>query len=187
MPSRLTRLQERKDLDLSSSSAPVEEGDAALRAVAAALGAQVTELNTAPDFRRRLLTVGGDSVVVDLMRDRAVRGDAPPVRFGQVLVDPPQEILANKLCTLLSRAERRDLVDVLALERAGFRIEAALPLAQRKDGGLTPAQLGWVLSTVEIGEDALLPEGFSVAELRTLLVDLRLRLARLALPGTGHG
>ena len=104
------------------------------------------------------------------------------MRIGIVLVDTPAEILANKLCTLLSRAERRDLIDVLALERAGHRIEDALPLAQKKDGGLTPAQLGWVLSTIEIGDDAILPEGFSVAELRALLADLRARLARLGLP-----
>jgi hypothetical protein len=36
--------------------------------------------------------------------------------IGIVAVDPPEEILANKLCALLGRAEIRDLVDVRALE-----------------------------------------------------------------------
>jgi hypothetical protein len=45
------------------------------------------------------------------------------------------EILANKLCTLLSRSELRDLVDMYALERAGFRVEHAPPLAEKKDAG----------------------------------------------------
>jgi hypothetical protein len=67
-----------------------------------------------------------------------------------VRVDPPEEILANKLCTLLSRSELRDLVDVYALEQAGFRVEDALPLAEKKDGGLTPAQLAWVLSQIDL-------------------------------------
>lgn len=123
--------------------------------------------------------------MLDLVRDRAVHGDAAPMRFGRILVDAPSEILANKVCTLLSRTERGDLVDVLALERAGYRVEDVLALAERKDGGLTPGQLGWVLSTIEIGDDALLPEGFTPAELRALLADLRLRLGRLATPASG--
>jgi len=57
------------------------------------------------------------------------------MRFGDVLVDPAPEILANKLCALLSRSELRDLVDLFALERAGLRIDEALPLAARKDAG----------------------------------------------------
>lgn len=34
------------------------------------------------------------------------------VRFGTIIVDSAEEILANKLCTLLSSEEVRDLVDV---------------------------------------------------------------------------
>lgn len=92
-----------------------------------------------------------------------------------------QEILANKLCTLLSRAEIRDLVDVRALEGAGYRVEDALGPASRKDGGLTAGQLAWVLSEVEIGEDAQ-PPGVSSRELKGYLDDLIHRLTRLALP-----
>jgi hypothetical protein len=85
------------------------------------------------------------------------------MRFGTVAVDPPDEILANKLCTLLSRAEIRDLVDVRALERAGYAVETSLDDAARKDAGLTPGQLAWVLSEIEIGEDAE-PPGVSARE-----------------------
>ena len=172
-----------KDLDLFSTSAPVEEADRVLREVATAMQGEIVELTTAPDFRRRLVRTASGAVMVDLVRDRAVHGDTPPVKFGTILVDAPEEILANKLCTLLSRSERRDLVDVLALERAGYRVEDAMPLAERKDGGMTPGQFGWVLSTIEIGEDAILPEGFTPADLRSLLAELRLRMGRLASPG----
>lgn len=99
-----------------------------------------------------------------------------------IRVDPPQEILANKLCTALSRGEIRDLVDLRALEQAGYRIEDLIDRAALKDGGLTPAQLAWVLSQIEIGDDARLPGGVSVPELRSYLVDLQDRLTRMALP-----
>jgi aryl-alcohol dehydrogenase-like predicted oxidoreductase len=92
------------------------------------------------------------------------------------------EILANKLCTLLSRAEPRDLVDVLALERAGHRAEDAMALATQKEAGLTPAQLAWVLSQITIPNDAPIPGGFSASEVRIFLSDLIVRLTRLAFP-----
>lgn len=84
---------------------------------------------------------------------------------------------------MLSRAEVRDLVDVLALERAGFRIDDALPAAMQKDGGLTPAQLAAVLSEWRLGADALLPGGVSVAELDAYRRELIPRLTRMAFPG----
>jgi hypothetical protein len=102
--------------------------------------------------------------------------------FTTLRVDPPEEILANKLCTLLSRAEIRDLIDVRALEDAGYRIEDALSAASRKDGGLTPAQLAWVLSEIRLGDDAKLPGGGAVEALRAYLGSLVRRLATLARP-----
>ena len=90
--------------------------------------------------------------------------------------------MATELRTLLSRAEIRDLVDVLALERAGYDIESTLPLAMTKDGGLTPAQLAWVLSQIEIGDDALIPGDVTIDELRSYLSSLQERLTRLAFP-----
>jgi Nucleotidyl transferase AbiEii toxin, Type IV TA system len=120
------------------------------------LGAILEKIHTTPDFRRRIVRRGAEAVVVDLVRERARQGPLPKERVGNIKIDPPQEILANKLCTLLSRSELRDLIDVYALEQAGFRVEDALPLAQEKDGGLTAAQLAWVLSQIDLSG---LPEG----------------------------
>ena len=147
-----------------------------------AIAASVENIQTSPDFRRRLVRRGGESVVVDLVHERAPQGEQPKMKFGSVRVDPPEEILANKLCTLLSRSEIRDLVDVLALERAGHRAEEALPLAMRKDAGLTPAQLAWVLSQISIGDDASIPGSLPVAEVRSFLTELVARLTRFAFP-----
>ena len=77
----------------------------------------------------------------------------------------------------------RDYVDVYALERAGFTVESALPLAARKDGGLTPATLAWVLSQVQIGDDARIPGGVTPEELRRFIADLIARLTHIAFPG----
>ena len=103
--------------------------------------------------------------------------------FGAVRVDPPVEILANKLCAVLSRAKPHDLVDVMAFDSAGFDIEEAIALASRKDAGLTPAQLAWILSTVEIDDSAGLPGSTSPNSLRSFVADLAARLARMAFPG----
>jgi len=169
-------------LDLFSLSPVMEDGMRALRDVARQLGASLEEVRTAPEFRRVLLSRGGESVVIDLVLEHTeqVRPDKPA--HGIVRVDPPEEILANKLCTLLGRSEIRDLVDARALEGLGLPLREALAAAQRKDGGLTPAQLAWVLSQVSIGEDAVLPGGVAPGELRDYVRGLIERLVRLAHP-----
>lgn len=118
----------------------------------------------------------------DHVRERAEQISPEKPLVGGIRLDPPAEILANKLCTLLSRAEIRDLVDVRALEAIGFAVEVAVPVARRKDGGLTPAQLAFVLSEISIGDDAPVPGGVRVPELRSYLASLVARLSRLALP-----
>lgn len=99
-----------------------------------------------------------------------------------VRLDAPDEIMVNKLTALVGRAEERDLIDVMFLERAGFRIEDALPGALAKDGGCTPATLAWLLSEVTISDDLVLPAGVSPQELRAFVADLVVRLRRAALP-----
>jgi len=126
-----------------------------------------------------------DSKLTALQRDVL---DESPQRHpekptvGRIRMDAADEILANKLCALLSRAELRDLVDVRALEEAGHSVEEALPFAQAKDTGLTPAQLAWVLSQIRIDNCATIPGGATAAEIRAYLHALIQRLARLAHP-----
>jgi hypothetical protein len=104
------------------------------------------------------------------------------VRSGPGPVDAPPETFADKLCALIERAEIGDLVDAQALEAAGHDLCEALAIAARKDAGLTPAQLAWVLSQVQLGDDARLPGGGAVHELRSYQAGLLARLERLALP-----
>jgi len=174
--------RETNDLDLFTTDDVLDEGEAALRDAAASLGASIERVRTAPEFRRRVVRRSGESVVVDLVRDRVPQARPEKPILEGVRVDPPEEIFANKLCTLLSRSEPRDLVDVRGLEALGLDLDAALAAASLKDGGLTPGQLAWVLSEVVIGDDARLPGDVTVPELRAYLADLVDRLSKRAYP-----
>jgi len=171
------------DLDLFTIEDHLEDGEAALFDAAADVGAAVERLRTSTNFRRFLARRGNESVVVDVVRDLAPQIEVDKPVHGGIRMDSPREIMANKLCTLLSRGELRDLVDVRALEQAGHKVEEHIALAARKDAGLTPAQLAWVLSQLEIGEDASPPGGVSAEELREYLDDLARRLSEAAYPG----
>jgi Nucleotidyl transferase AbiEii toxin, Type IV TA system len=145
------------------------------------MGAELEAIQTAPAFRRMLLKRGAESIVINL-REYVAQLEKDKPKINGMRVDPPQEILANKLRALLSRSEIRDLVDVRALEFAGYRVEDALIAASAKDGGLTPAQLAWVLSQIEMGDDLVPPGAVPVAELRRYLAELIARLTGAAYP-----
>jgi hypothetical protein len=162
----------------------LEEGTRLIAEIARKLGATVESIQTEPDLRRQVLRRGSESVVIDLIRERVTQLITQKPVIRGIRVDPPEEILANKLCALLSRSEIRDLVDVRALEIAGYRVEDALQAAALKDTGLTPAQLSWVLSQMKLGDDLVPPGDVTVKELRAYLADLIARLTRLAAPNS---
>lgn len=170
------------DLDLFTNEDLMDEGEQALLETARDLDVGVERLRTSSDFRRFLLTRGSESLVVDLVRELAPQIDEEKIEIRGIPVDSTREIMANKLCTLLSRAELRDLVDVRALEDVGLSVEEHLPLAAEKDAGLTAGQLAWVLSQIEIGDDASPPGGVSSLELRSFVEDLIRRLTAMAYP-----
>jgi hypothetical protein len=170
------------DLDLFTAEDRIDEGEAALLDAARDVGAAVERLRTSADFRRFLLRRRDESLVVDIARDLAPQIEPKKSVIDGIRVDGPREILGNKLCTLLSRGELRDLVDVKALEEAGFSVEDNLGLAMKKDTGLTPGQLAWVLSQIEIGDDANPPGDVSAVEIREYLQDLVERLSETAFP-----
>jgi len=148
------------DLDLfTSDAAAFERGRFALTDTAASLRAHLDIIQEAPGFHRSVLTRGDEGVVVDLVREQVYQIHVDKPERAGIRADPPDEILANKLAALVGRAEERDLIDVWFLERAGYRIESALAAALAKDGGCTPAVLAWLLSRVEIPDQARLPGG----------------------------
>jgi hypothetical protein len=136
----------------------------------------------APGFKRLVLTRDQDGLVIDLVKDVGPQLHQDKMERDNIVIDPPDEILANKLTALVGRAEERDLIDVMFLERAGYSIDAALPAALEKDGGCTPATLAWLLSEISVSDGVILPAGVSPAELRAFLEELIKRLVVLAAP-----
>lgn len=169
------------DLDLFTAAQPLDEGERTLHEIAAEIGLEIETIRRANDFRRFLLQGATEGVVVDLVRDMV-----PQLRekteVNGIIIDPPEEILANKLCALLSRVEARDLFDVFLLEKTGFDPIAAVPLATRKDGGVSAGQLAWVLSSFPIPEDVESRFTVSRAELDAFRHSLTQRLASAAFP-----
>lgn len=174
--------RETHDLDLFTTDDSLDSGTDVLGEIAREFKGSLEPIRTSPDFRRFVIRRGQEAVVVDLVRERAAQRCPDKSEVNGIRVDPPEEILANKLCTLLARSEIRDLVDVRELERAGYAVEEAFSAAVAKDGGLTPGQLAWVLSQIEISDDLTPPGSVSAEELRRYLKDLTGRLARLAFP-----
>jgi hypothetical protein len=170
------------DLDLFTlDGSAFERSRHVLAAVAGALGASLDVRQDAPDFRRYALTRGDDALVIDVVRERVhqTRPDKPVI--DGIVIDPPEEILANKLTALVGRQEERDLVDVYFLEQQGYRVEDALDAALAKDGGCTPATLAWLLSEIAIPEGNL-PGGVTAPVLRAYVNELVRRLLRRAAP-----
>ena len=174
--------RETHDLDLFTLENEIENGFRLVNEVAKELNANVESIQTSPDFRRLLIRQNDEAIVVDLVREYVFQITSEKPIINGVRVDSPEEILANKLCALLSRSEIRDLVDVRELEMAGLSLENAFEVATKKDTGLTPSQLARVLSEIKFGDDAQLPIDISVTELRNYLQDLITRLTKLAFP-----
>jgi predicted nucleotidyltransferase component of viral defense system len=178
-------LHHRTTLDLELFTLDPEAfqaGRRVLETVVAELGATLEVRQHAPGFERVIVMGNGESVVVDLVLERVPQTAGPKRTIGTIEVDPIEEILANKLTAILARSEERDLVDLLYLERQGFKVEEALPAALAKDGGCTPAALAWVLSEIAIPDAALLPGAVTPADLRRFVADLVVRLRQAAFP-----
>jgi predicted nucleotidyltransferase component of viral defense system len=169
------------DLDFFTVADAIDQGERTLRDIAGSLSLEMETLRRSPDFRRFLLQGQFEGVVVDLAKDASPQV-LEKMSIGRIVVDSPREILANKLCALLSRVEVRDLVDVARLEEAGLDAIAALDLAGQKDAGLTASQLAWVLSTFPI-DDSASDYGMRREELQDFRESLVRRLTAAAFPG----
>lgn len=175
--------RETLDLDLFTTDATAYERSAFVLAdVARTLGATLVVRQEAPGFRRSVLERPSDGVVIDTVLDPVAQVEPDKLDVEGVRIDPIREIMANKLCAVIGRAEERDLVDLWTLEQRGVSIESGLDDALTKDGGCTPANLAWLLGQVTLADDARLSGSVSPSELRRWLADAVARLRRRALP-----
>lgn len=172
------------DLDLFTSEAVdgKEVQNLVLR-IADQIGADCVAVRTAPDFHRFKLIRGEEREIIDVVVDRAPQLDVEKAIFDGIRVDTLREIIANKLTTLLSRTELKDVVDLYFLEKSGHDLLASIPDAQAKDGGWEPAVVAMLLDGLRVPEmPAWMIRELSATELEAFLQKLRLQIARLALP-----
>ena len=110
--------------------------------------------------------------------------DPQKERFGDVRVDTLREILVNKICTLISRCEVKDLVDLYFLHKRGHQVAEHFAAAQTKEGGLEPAMISFLLSQVNVDRvpDYLL-QPLDLADFNRFIRELQATMAKLALPG----
>jgi len=88
----------------------------------------------------------GNSVEVDIVHEPIADLMAPPPPVEGIVIESLTDLRANKLTCILSRSEPRDLVDLYFLDQAGFPPERDLGIALRKDAGIDPGVLAWLLA-----------------------------------------
>jgi len=171
-----------RDIDLVCHRAEdVREVVRELPEVAAACGLSIDLVRDAGTFVRARTVVEGHDLEIDIVYE--AHGDLnPPALLEGVALESLADLRASKITCLLSRSEPRDLVDLMFLERAGYRAEDDLTLALEKDAGIDPGVLGWLLGQFPTKPLPVMLEPLGEAELMRFRDDLRERLRRLAVP-----
>ncbi len=131
---------------------------------------------------RALLHLPGVDMELDVVHESLVDLGSPEQSDEGVVVESLLDLRASKLTCLLSRAEPRDLVDVMFLERAGFSPESDLGAALEKDAGINPGTLAWLLSGFPVAPLPRMLSPLPEAELRAYRDALAARFKALAVP-----
>ncbi len=175
------------DLDFFTTDERIEWHllDNDVRSISGAIGAECEAITAAPAFRRYALKRGAVREILDFVVEMSPQIDAEKERFGKVRVDTLREIAVNKICTLVGRCELKDLVDLFFLSKRGFLVREHLDEARRKEGGLDPAMLSFILArtTVDQVPDYVL-EALDLDDLRNFVRNLQREFAELAYPDT---
>jgi hypothetical protein len=169
-----------ESLELCTVEDRVRVGEAALLEAASDIGAKIQRLEAPEAFGKFLLRRGDDSVVVNIAQDFCPQVQPEKTIIGEIRVDRQKEIMARLLCALRTHFGPAELVDLRALEIAGYTVEDHLEAAAQRDPEVTPAELARALSEFEIGEEETPPGDVSAADLRSYVAVLLLRLTSLA-------
>lgn len=156
---------------------------AALADAAADVGARVSFRRDERTHVRAELALSDRTLELDVVHDSLTDLEPPPPPIDGVIIDSLADMRASKLTCLLSRSEPRDLVDVLFLERAGFTPEADFALALKKDAGMDPGVLAWLLRDYPVRPMPIMLTPLTSDELERYRDDLRERFKRIATDG----
>jgi hypothetical protein len=132
--------------------------------------------------RAKLEAQDGASVEVDIVHEPVADIAAPPPPVEGIVVESLTDLRASKLTCILSRSEPRDLVDLYFLDRAGFPPERDLDIALRKDAGVDPVVLAWLLAQFPTSPLPVMLEPLSSGQLVVFRNELADRLKSGAKP-----
>ena len=147
-----------------------------------AIGAKAESLQSGKFFNRYLLTRTDEREIIDLVIDLNPQLEMEKDEFGDIRVDTVREMTANKLGTLLSRAEIKDVIDLYFLAKEGQDILASIPDAMKKDGGWEPAVVAMLLQNVDLSQlPDLMIQNVDRKSLSSFVDQLRLELVNRSL------
>jgi Nucleotidyl transferase AbiEii toxin, Type IV TA system len=171
------------DIDLFFHDAePMRQLVVALSEVARRAGMKSEILRDARELVRARVSFSDRATELDLVYEPLEDVEPPPPPLEGIVVESLADLRAAKITCILSRSEPRDLVDLYFLDKAGHAPENDLGHALRKDAGIDPGVLAWLLSSfpMEPLPSMLLP--LSAEELRRFRDALAERLRRIAIP-----
>ena len=122
-----------------------------------------------------LSTHANGPLELDIIHEAVPDIEAPPLPVEGITVESPADLRANKLTCILSRSEPRDLVDLMFLDHD-------LELALRKDAGIDPGVLAWLLGSFPVQPLPNMLSALTADELREFRDALRERFKRAAVP-----
>jgi hypothetical protein len=157
--------------------------DNEIRSISRALSASCKSVTSAPTFRRYELNREDEREILDFVIELVPQVDIEKELIGNLRVDTLREIMLNKICTLIGRCEIKDVVDLYFLDKKGLKVAEHLEAASRKEGGLDPAMMSFILDRMQIDEipDYVL-KPVTVEDLRSFIETLRATLADIAFP-----
>jgi hypothetical protein len=151
--------------------------------VAEEINAVYKSIIKAPFFHRYELKRDKDKEIIDFVIEKVPQIDKEKKTFDIIKVDTQLEIGINKICTLLSRTELKDIIDLYFLVKNGFDIKENIEKAKLKDGGVEPAIISYLLSQFKISTlpDYMI-EKVTIEELEKFISVIKKLMAEIAYP-----
>ena len=173
------------DLDFFTTDTSIQWHllDNEVRSISDCIEAHCEAITAAPTFRRYELKRKQEQEILDFVVEMTPQIDVEKTHFGKLRVDTLREITVNKICTLIGRCELKDLVDLFFLNKRGFTVRDHFAEARRKEGGLDPAMISFILARTVIDKapDYVI-EPLDLVDFRAFVRGLQLELAELAFP-----
>lgn len=147
------------------------------------ISAECKSISASPQFHRFELFRGQEHEILDFVVELVPQIDIEKNSFGDIRVDTLREIGINKICTLINRCELKDIIDLYFLSKKNFNILENFTEAAKKEGGLDPAMISYLLSQVSIENiSEYLIEPVDKDSLKAFIKNLQMMMASLAFP-----